>query len=670
MMNRLSPGAPMEGLKLLVRIALTPIMLVWLTQVSAQDSSVDASARLILAHYMPWYQAKPHSDSWGWHWTMDFFDPDATGNGKRMIASHFYPDIGPYDSGDRYVHEYHLLLMKLAGIDGVIIDWYGRHDFRDYAIIHRNTERLADAVERLGMKFAICYEDRTVPALVDAKQLKPQNRVGHVVSEINWLAENWFSLDSYVRLNDRPVLLSFGQTGLTEQEWSQCLAKLKPPVSYFSQHHRRADAIGAYDWPIPAEGLSATLQFQKNSTSWSQSIPVVFPRFVDIYEQANVHKSLGRIADQDGTTFRRTLEQALTTNAKLVQIATWNDWGEGTAIEPSREYGNRDLEFVQQMRRDKIDPNFSGSASDLDLPVRLLSLRREASRSSGDVAKTMSQLDHIATLIANLNLVEARAKLEAFDPQRQTSQYKTDANVLYRTGNNLTDYIKERCRLDVYFPVDKQDYATVIWFHGGGLTKGNRVIPRGLKNKGIAVVAVGYRLSPKIKAPAYIEDAAAAVAWTLKNIERYAGSQKRVFVCGHSAGGYLASMVGLDKRWLATHGIDANQLAGIIPYSGHAITHLTVRAERGISHHQPVIDQLAPLNHVRKDAPPILLITGDREKEMLGRYEETAYFWRMLKVCGHPNPRLVELKGYDHGQMVGPAHALTLRFIQEITANR
>ena len=67
------------------------------------------------------------------------------------------------------------------------------------------------------------------------------------------------------------------------------------------------------------------------------------------------------------------------------------------------------------------------------------------------------------------------------------------------------------------------------------------------------------------------------------NIQKYGGNNQLIFVSGHSAGGYLASMVGLDKKWLAVHNIDANAIAGLIPFSGHAITHFTVREERGIA---------------------------------------------------------------------------------------
>jgi acetyl esterase/lipase len=247
----------------------------------------------------------------------------------------------------------------------------------------------------------------------------------------------------------------------------------------------------------------------------------------------------------------------------------------------------------------------------------------------------------------------------------ESQDYRTDTNILYTSDSELTDYMQERCRLDVYYPTDAKGFSTVVWFHGGGLTGGDRSVPQGLKERGIAVVAASYRLSPRSKSPAYIEDAAAAVAWTFHNVEKYGGSQKRIFVSGHSAGGYLTAMVGLDKRWLAAHQIDANSIAGLIPYSGQAITHFTIRAERGISDKQPLVDDMAPLYHVRKDAPPLLLITGDREMELPGRYEENAYLRRMMKEVGHPNTELYELGGFNHGQMAEPAHPLLLRFVKK-----
>jgi acetyl esterase/lipase len=248
------------------------------------------------------------------------------------------------------------------------------------------------------------------------------------------------------------------------------------------------------------------------------------------------------------------------------------------------------------------------------------------------------------------------------------TEYLVEGNVHYYSApvTQSDPYINERCVLDIYYPANIQDYPTIIWFHGGGLTSGNKEIPPQLKEKNVAVVAVNYRLYPKIKAPVYIEDAAAAVSWVFKNIHRFGGDSSLIFISGHSAGGYLTSMVGLDKSWLAKHGINANSIAGLIPFSGHTITHFTVRKERGIPEEQAIVDNLAPLYHVRPDAPPLLLITGDRELELLGRYEENAYMMRMMKVAGHKETKLFELDGYNHG-MAEPAFPLLLNEVWRIT---
>jgi len=238
-------------------------------------------------------------------------------------------------------------------------------------------------------------------------------------------------------------------------------------------------------------------------------------------------------------------------------------------------------------------------------------------------------------------------------------------NLSYRQGTDDA-YTLERCALDIYLP-GTTDFATVVWFYGGGLTFGNKFIPEGLKKQGIAVVAVNYRLYPKVKSPMYIDDAAAAVAWVFKNIASYGGDSNLIFVSGHSAGGYLTSMLGLDKSYLNTYGIDADAIAGLIPYSGHTITHFTIRSELGLKWDDVRVDHMAPLAHIRKDAPPIILITGDRELELYGRYEENAYFWRMLKSIGHPYVELYELESYNHGDMAVPAHHILLKTISKIS---
>jgi acetyl esterase/lipase len=248
-------------------------------------------------------------------------------------------------------------------------------------------------------------------------------------------------------------------------------------------------------------------------------------------------------------------------------------------------------------------------------------------------------------------------------------QYITEKNIHYYSDsiNKTDEYINSQCILDVYYPKDAKNFATIVWFHGGGLTSGEKQIPKALKEKGFAVIGVEYRLSPKAKAPAYIEDAAAAVAWTFRNIGNFGGNNKLIFLSGHSAGGYLDLMITLDKSYLSKYNIDANSIAAIIPFSGQAITHFTIRKEQGINRTQPIIDKYAPLYFVRADAPPMLLITGDRELELLGRYEENAYLCRMMKLAGHKQTRLYELQGFDHGGMDDPAYPLLIKEVNNIS---
>lgn len=229
---------------------------------------------------------------------------------------------------------------------------------------------------------------------------------------------------------------------------------------------------------------------------------------------------------------------------------------------------------------------------------------------------------------------------------------------------NKDAYAQERCLLDVYIPAGKKDFVTIVWCHGGGLTGGAKEIPAYLKGKGVAIVGVGYRFAPKVTVDEIIQDAALSVKWVFDHIEEYGGNTSKIVLSGHSAGGYLAMMLGLNKTYLQEHGIDADKLYGLVPFSGQAISHFTHREAQGIGVNQPTIDAAAPLYWVRKASFPITLITGDRELEMVGRYEENAYLARMLKIVGNERLKLMEIDGYGH-DMVYPALPILLREIQE-----
>ena len=245
------------------------------------------------------------------------------------------------------------------------------------------------------------------------------------------------------------------------------------------------------------------------------------------------------------------------------------------------------------------------------------------------------------------------------------AQYERVNDILYATSDDA--YAQERCKLDVYYPTELHDAPVVVWFHGGGIEAGNKHIDPELQNEGLVVIAANYRLLPKATIDECLDDAAAAVAWAFKHCREYGGDPRKIFLAGHSAGGYLLDIIGLDKKWLAKYGVDADSIAALVPFSGQCVTHYNVRKKDGIGPLQATIDQYAPLTYVRPDAPPMVIISGDRELELFGRYEEQAYFWRMLRLVGHSDVTLYELQGFDHGAMYRPAYHILKQHIRRLT---
>ena len=233
----------------------------------------------------------------------------------------------------------------------------------------------------------------------------------------------------------------------------------------------------------------------------------------------------------------------------------------------------------------------------------------------------------------------------------QTYKQVIDINYTQKTDA----YAQERLKLDIYYPEGTKDCPVVVWFHGGGLEAGNKEIPNKLKQKGYVVVGVNYRLLPKVTIRETLDDSAEAVAWVFRHISEYGGDPKKIVVTGHSAGGYISMMLCLNKAWLNNYGVDANDVMMYVPFSGQAVTHYNVRKMQGISPLQVTIDEYAPIYWVRKDYPPLVLICGDRELELYGRYDENQYLARMMKLVGHTQTYLYELDGHGHGSMVEPS---------------
>lgn len=252
-------------------------------------------------------------------------------------------------------------------------------------------------------------------------------------------------------------------------------------------------------------------------------------------------------------------------------------------------------------------------------------------------------------LVAFAPDADARKQGKEIDPG-----YRYIQDIPYIDADETDAYKLERCKLDIYYPEKVDNYATLIWIHGGGLTGGEKHLLGEFRNQGFAVVSINYRLSPRAKCPSYIEDSAQAAAWVFKHIAEYGGDPEKVFLSGHSAGGYLDLMILLDKSYMAKYGVDSDSFRKVYPVSGQTATHYTIRRERKIDEEIPVVDKFGPLNNVRNTPVPVMLITGGRDLEMMARAEENIYLLSLLKHF-KVDADLLELPGFDHGTVLGPA---------------
>ena len=392
--------------------------------------STPAAVKPVMVHYLPWFIAPPSSSSWGWHWTMNHFNPDLiNGAGEREIASWYYPLIGPYDSADPFVLEYHVLLMKLAGMDGVIVDWYGMDHYLDYGGINERTAALFHFTRQAGLKFSLCYEDRTIQQEVNGGFITAANALTHAQQTMEYAQTNFFSDPSFLRWNDQPVLLNFGPQYFTSSpQWQTIFAGLNPTnqPAFFTLDNRLAVGTGAFNWPpmwlstAPGGILSTTnlenylANFQQTGRAWPAFISSAVPRFHDIYAQAGVGASYGTLNDNNGATFRATLGRALTNDSALIQIVTWNDFGEGTVIEPTKQYGYRDLGILQDFRRQYLEANFPFHTNDLTLALRLYTLRRQYA--ANEIIS--AELDRVFTHIVSGRLGTAELQLTGIEAGR------------------------------------------------------------------------------------------------------------------------------------------------------------------------------------------------------------------------------------------------------------
>jgi hypothetical protein len=369
----------------------------------------------VYVHIMPWFDGPMTlgEGNWGYHWKMHKMNPNTivdNATGKRQIASHYYPEIGPYDSSDPDVIDYQLLLMKYCGADGILIDWYGTAGtVGDIETNLRNSDSIVKRSLSSGLNFAIVIEDRFTGGDVSVQR-----------DALVYMKDHYFTQSNYYRYGvaQDPLVGIFGPTTITGQtNWNTILAGIEDieflPLLYKGPDVGAGNMDGEFAWPYQSPNTTdhgAHLEnfYEHRAPTLKTAMGVIYPGFHDFYAEGEYGGSSYFYIPHNGTnTFTYTMN--LTADYKnaidIVQVATWNDYGEGTMIEPTREFGYSFLTQLQQYT------GVSYTAYELKQITRLFNLRKQYAHN----LHVKAQLNQVYKYLAALQVDEAVALMCAID---------------------------------------------------------------------------------------------------------------------------------------------------------------------------------------------------------------------------------------------------------------
>lgn len=222
--------------------------------------------------------------------------------------------------------------------------------------------------------------------------------------------------------------------------------------------------------------------------------------------------------------------------------------------------------------------------------------------------------------------------------------------------------------LDVYPAATGAPSPVIVFFYGGGWGEGERAdylfVGSALAERGFTTVIPDYRVYPEVRFPGFVEDAAAAMRWTMDHVAEFGGDRRWIIVMGHSAGAHIVSMLAFDRKWLAKVNLDASiDLSGMIglagPYDFLPLHSQTLKQifgrEKGLAGTQPI-------NFVDTFSPPAFLATGKSDQTVEpGNTIRLAE--RIKSVGGNADVKLYNRVG--HGSLIG-AFARPLRFLAPV----
>jgi hypothetical protein len=386
---------------------LQALIVVFLIVVTSFVFPVSASARNkknvnVVCHYMTWFKFRTEKNDkikishWKWSGKKAFHDPNKSFNKKlRDIYSSFYPRIGIYDSGDPLVMDYHILTAKVAGISTFIVDWYNPGANSDIVF-----EKLLERCEKLNMKLAICYEEKT--CFPDWNKISSrQEAVAKATRDFKYL-KKYFNRKGYWNKNGKPVVLIFsgwgkwehGEKLFTAEEWNKIAVESQTDnwivLQNFKDNYPNIKA--GFAWLGKAD---YTKWFYHKADELTRAnklefyIGSVCPGFDDrgVWGWESTPRFEAYLGLEN---FNRYLTDFDNSQCDTIQVVTWNDFAEGTMIEPTVQFGNIYLNRLGEWSAKRNNKKFTGSNT--ILPYKWFYLAKALKTATGTISKIRNLL--------------------------------------------------------------------------------------------------------------------------------------------------------------------------------------------------------------------------------------------------------------------------------------
>ncbi|MFW6308377.1 MAG: glycoside hydrolase family 99-like domain-containing protein [bacterium] len=310
-----------------------------------QQRNWEIEDKKVMAFYYPWYRSKDFSDRWI-HWK------NVDEKNQEISNSANYPQLGAYDSLDEEVVTTHFKQASEVGIDTFIVSWWGPSTPSDNAI-----NLILEKAQEYDISIALYYE-KNPKETVDG-------RIKKGYEDFTYILDEYTDHPAYLKVAEKPVLFIYGRAmnEVALNEWGKIINKVREEeekdfqIIVDNQDEFTVSIFdGLHTYNIAASIKSLSLEqidkfTQKNfeqmvniANSYNKISTVTI---IPAYDDTKIREPGINVPRREGQLYSTLWENAIKANPDWILITSWNEWHEGSEIEPSIEYGEKYLDITK-----------------------------------------------------------------------------------------------------------------------------------------------------------------------------------------------------------------------------------------------------------------------------------------------------------------------------------